>query len=115
MATFIVSDKGQVVIPAARRQRLGIDLGTRLDFGLQGDTMRVSPVRGVKRTRPEDGYGVLRCDQPGERRLSDFDVATARRGSDDDRLVLHPRLAPRVPQCKTPLSLLVTRSEARGH
>ena len=30
-------------------------------------------------------YGMLRCDQPGERRLSDFDVAVAMRGETHDR------------------------------
>jgi antitoxin PrlF len=101
MATVTVSDKGPVVIPTAIRQRLGIEPGTRLDSELEVDTIRVSPVRGVKRTRPEDGYGMLRCDQPGERRLSDFAVATARRGSGNDRLVLHARLAPQELQCET--------------
>lgn len=85
MATVTVSDKGQVVIPAAIRHRLGIEPGTKLDFELEGDTIRVRPLRAISRTRPEDGYGLLRCDQPGERRLAEFDVATAMRGSGDDR------------------------------
>ena len=65
MATVTVSDKGQVVIPAAIRHRLGIEPGTKLDFELEGDTIRVRPLRAISRTRPEDGYGLLRCDQPG--------------------------------------------------
>ena len=85
MSTVTVSDKGQVVIPAAIRQRPGIEPGTKLNFELEGDTIRVRPLRGLKQTRPEDGYGMLKCDQPGERRLADFDVATAMRGSGDDR------------------------------
>ena len=85
MSTVTVSDKGQVVIPAAIRHRLGISPGTKLDFELEGDTIRVRPLRAVRRTRPEDGYGMLKCDQPGERRLADFDVATAMRSSGDDR------------------------------
>lgn len=84
MPTVTVSDKGQVVIPAAIRHRLGIEPGTKLDFELEGDSIRVRPVRAIKRTRPEEGYGMFRCDQPGERRLSDFDVATAMRDSGDD-------------------------------
>jgi AbrB family looped-hinge helix DNA binding protein len=85
MASVTVSDKGQVVIPAGIRRRLGIEPGTRLDFELEGDSIRVRPVRAIRRTRPEDGYGLLKCDQPGERRLAEFDVATAMRHAGRDR------------------------------
>jgi len=85
MSTVTVSDKGQVVIPAAIRRRLGIAPGTRLDFELEGDSIRVRPLRTIKRTQAADGYGMLTCDQPGERRLADFDVATAMRDATDDR------------------------------
>jgi AbrB family looped-hinge helix DNA binding protein len=74
-----------VVIPAVIRQRLGIVPGTKLDFELEGDSIRIRPLRPIKPTRPDDGYGLLICDQPGERRLSDFDVAAAMRGERDDR------------------------------
>ncbi len=84
MSTVTVSDKGQVVIPAAIRHRLGIEPGTKLDFELEGDSIRVRPLRSIQRTRPEDGYGMLKCDQPGPRRLGDFDVAEAMRGIGDD-------------------------------
>lgn len=85
MPSATVSDKGQVVIPAAIRHRLGIEPGTKLDFELEGDTIRVRPLRAVQRTRPEEGYGMLRCDRPGARCLADFDVAAAMRDTDDDR------------------------------
>jgi hypothetical protein len=52
---------------------------------LEGDSIRVRPLRTIKRTQVDDGYGMLRCDQSGERRLADFDVATAMRGGTDDR------------------------------
>jgi antitoxin PrlF len=84
MSTVTVSDKGQVVIPATIRHRLGIEPGTKLDLELEGDTIRVRALRAIKRTRPEDGYGMLKCDQPGERRLADFDVAAAMREVEDD-------------------------------
>lgn len=84
MPTVSVSDNGQVVIPAAIRHRLGIEPGTQLDFELEGDSIRVRLIRSIKRARPEDGYGMLRCDRPGERHLADFDVAEAMRGTGDD-------------------------------
>lgn len=78
MATVTVSDKGQVVIPAAIRRRLGTVPGTRLEFGEEGAELRVR----VERTRPEptvaEGYGMLRHDGPAHR-LSDFDVAASMR------------------------------------
>jgi AbrB family looped-hinge helix DNA binding protein len=77
MRTVTVSDKGQVVIPAEIRRQLGITPGCQLDFSLEGETIRVAVKRRIKPTRPEDGYGMLVCKQPGKRRLSDFDVATA--------------------------------------
>ena len=83
MASVTVSEKGQVVIPAGIRRRLGIEPGSKLDFELEGDSIRVRPIRTIRRTRPEDGYGMLKCDQPGERHLGDFDVATAMRGIRD--------------------------------
>lgn len=59
MAIVTVSDKGQVVIPAAMRRRLGIVPGTRLEFSEEGSELRVR----VERTRPEstveEGYGML--------------------------------------------------------
>ena len=85
MSTVTVSDKGQVIIPAAIRRRLGIGPGTKLDFALEGNSIRVRPLRAIKPTQAADGYGMLTCDQPGERRLTDFDVATAMRRATDDR------------------------------
>jgi AbrB family looped-hinge helix DNA binding protein len=84
MSTVTVSDKGQVVIPAEICRRLGISPGCQLEFSVEGDTMRMAVKRHFPMTRPEDGYGLLVCQQPGERRLSDFDVARAMRAAADD-------------------------------
>jgi AbrB family looped-hinge helix DNA binding protein len=84
MATVTVSEKGQVVIPAEIRRRLGIVPGCQLDFTLEGSTIRVEIKRQIQPTRPEDGYGMLVCKKPGERRLADFDVADAMREAADD-------------------------------
>lgn len=84
MATVTVSDKGQVVIPAAIRRHLGIAPGSQLDFELVGDAIQVRQVKRAKPTRPEDGYGMLVCRKPGPRSLLDFDVAAAMRLDDGD-------------------------------
>ncbi len=75
MTTVTVSKKGQIVIPADIRRRLGIVPGCQLDFTLEGNTVRIKVRRPIKPTIPEDGYGMLICNKPGERRLADFDVA----------------------------------------
>ena len=85
MSTVTVSDKGQVVIPAGIRRRLGIAPGSKLDFELEGGTIRIRLCKSIPPSRAEDGFGLLRCDLPGERRLEDFDVAAAMRDQDDDR------------------------------
>lgn len=85
MSTVAVSEKGQVVIPAAIRRQLGITPGCQLDFSLEGHTLRVELKRRVRPSRSEDGYGMLVCTQPGERRLADFDVDRAMRDAADDR------------------------------
>lgn len=85
MPTVTVSDTGQVVIPAAIRRRLGLVAGSRLAFELEGDSIRVRPLKSIPSARAEDGYGMLRCDLPGERHLADFDVAEAMRAEGDDR------------------------------
>ena len=72
MPTVTVSEKGQVVIPADMRRRLGITPGCQLDFSLEGNSMRVEVRRRIQPTRLEDGYGLLVCNKPGERCLSDF-------------------------------------------
>jgi antitoxin PrlF len=85
MPTVTVSDKGQVVIPAAIRRRLGLVPGSKLDFEMEGDSIRVRPLKSIPTSQAEHGYGMLRCDLAGERRLADFDVAEAMRGEEDDR------------------------------
>jgi antitoxin PrlF len=84
MPTVTVSDKGQVVIPAAIRRRLGLGPCSKLDFELEGDSIRVRPLKSIPPSRTEDGYGLLRCELPGKRRLADFDVARAMRSQNDD-------------------------------
>jgi AbrB family looped-hinge helix DNA binding protein len=81
MSTVTVSEKGQVVIPAVIRRKLGIQPGCQLDFVLEGNSIRVELKRAIQTTRPEDGFGMLVCHKPGDRHLEEFDVAAAMRKS----------------------------------
>jgi antitoxin PrlF len=85
MQTVTVSETGQVLIPPEIRRQLGIMPGCELDFSLEGNTIRLELKRPIKPTRPENGYGMLVCTKPGERRLSEFDIAEAMREAADDR------------------------------
>ncbi len=84
MQTAIVTDQGQVLIPAEIRQQLGITPGSRLHFIIDGNTIRVVQA-AIKTSFPEDGYGMLVCAKPGERHLSDFDIAQAMLENENDR------------------------------
>lgn len=80
MTTVTVSDKGQVVIPAAIRRGLGIKAGTELEFELEGSEIRVSVRHAVPVASIDDGYGMLRAKPSGKpRKLEDFDAADAMR------------------------------------
>ncbi len=77
MLASTVSDKGQVVIPAAFRRMLGIKAGTALDFELEGSSLRVSLRHEVASTAIDEGYGMLVAKSKAPRKLADFDVASA--------------------------------------
>jgi AbrB family looped-hinge helix DNA binding protein len=86
MPTVTVSDKGQVVIPAEIRRRLGITRGCQLEFRLEGNVICAELRRRTAPSHPDEGYGMLVCVRPGERRLADFNAARAMREAEDDRL-----------------------------
>ncbi|MCF8210297.1 MAG: AbrB/MazE/SpoVT family DNA-binding domain-containing protein [Rhodoferax sp.] len=79
MQTMTVSEKGEVVIPVQIRRQLGIAPGCQLDFSLEGQVIRVAVNRPMVPTTPQEGFGMLVCKEPGQRRLADFDVAKAMR------------------------------------
>jgi len=85
MHTVTVSEKGQVVIPVQIRRRLGIATGCQLSFSVEGQVIHAAVKRQMVPTTPQDGFGMLVCKKPGQRRLMDFDVAMAMREADDDR------------------------------
>lgn len=79
MSTVTVSSKGQVVIPAAIRHRLGIAPGSVLEFVEEGDgVLRVIVRRAIGESTLDEGYGMLRYEGTPHR-LSEFDVAQAMR------------------------------------
>ena len=82
MQTVTVSEQGQVVIPIDIRKQLGISAGSQLNLIVQDSGLRVEVKQHIQSTKPEDGYGMLVCKQPGERHLSEFDVAQAMRESE---------------------------------
>jgi AbrB family looped-hinge helix DNA binding protein len=49
--TSRVGPKGQVVIPKAMREQLGIMPGDEVDFALEGEAVRVEPLRGSSSLR----------------------------------------------------------------
>ena len=80
MPVVTVSEKGQVVIPAAIRRGLGIKPGTELDFELEGASIRVSLRQSVTPASIDSGYGMLRAKPAAiPRKLADFDAADALR------------------------------------
>jgi antitoxin PrlF len=85
MPTVTVSDKGQVVIPAAIRKRLGITPGSQLTFTLEGNTIRVEVKRNQTATTIDEGFGLLVCPPGSPRRLQDFDVAQAMQEDNHER------------------------------
>jgi len=77
MQTATVSEQGQVIIPIDIRKQLGITPGCQLSFIPEGTGLRVEIRQRIQPTQPENGYGLLVCKEPGERHLSEFDVAEA--------------------------------------
>ena len=87
MSVLVVSSKGQVVLPAAVRRRLGLSAGARLEVSEVADGVNLRVVRSVPRTDVASVAGMLKPKAGGgSRRLEDFDPATMlRRGRAGDR------------------------------
>jgi AbrB family looped-hinge helix DNA binding protein len=68
-----VTSKGQVTIPKALRQRLGIRQGSRIEFSLVGDHV-VMRVRSSPSSESSSGFGMLKSRRPPV--PADFDPAT---------------------------------------
>ena len=72
MVTVTVSSKGQVVLPARVRARLGLNPGARLELHDEPDGVRLKVVRAVPRTRLAELAGMVTAKPSGKpRRLAE--------------------------------------------
>lgn len=77
MSTLLVSSKGQIVLPAAVRRRLGLAAGARLEVLEEADGLRLRVVRSVPQVDVRGLAGMLKAPARGvPRRLERFDPAT---------------------------------------
>jgi AbrB family looped-hinge helix DNA binding protein len=77
MTTVVVSSKGQIVLPADLRRRLGLGAGTRLELSEEPDGLRLQVTRKVPEATVSDLAGMVKAPPRGTpRRLEDFDPAS---------------------------------------
>jgi len=77
MPFVTMSSKGQVVLPAPLRHRLGFDAGAKIQIVEEPDGIRLTVVRPVARVDFAKVAGMVTAGSNGKpRRLADFDAAT---------------------------------------
>ncbi len=77
MSTLLVSSKGQIVLPAALRRRLGMGAGARLEVLEEADGLKLRVVRAVATADMAGMAGMVKAPSRGvARRLEDFDPAS---------------------------------------
>jgi AbrB family looped-hinge helix DNA binding protein len=77
MSTLLVSSKGQIVLPAAIRRRLGLGPGARLEVLEEPDGVRLRVVRSVVPSDVRAMAGMIKAPARGvPRRLADFDAGS---------------------------------------
>lgn len=86
MSTLLVSSKGQIVLPAALRRRLGMGPGARIEVLEEPDGLKLRVVRPVATADTAKMAGMVKAPARGvPRRLEDFDPASlltrSRRGT----------------------------------
>ena len=85
MSTLLVSSKGQIVLPAALRRRLGMGPGARIEVLEEADGLKLRVVRPVSPVDLTGLAGMVKAPARGApRHLEDFDpaslLARSRRG-----------------------------------
>ncbi|MCK6420828.1 MAG: AbrB/MazE/SpoVT family DNA-binding domain-containing protein [Burkholderiaceae bacterium] len=77
MPTILVSTKGQVVLPAELRRRLGMGAGARIEVLEESDGLKLRVVRPVATVDLTSMAGMVKAPARGTpRRLEDFDPAS---------------------------------------
>ena len=77
MSTLLVSSKGQIVLPAAIRRRLGLGPGSRLEVLEEVDGLKLRVARSVPSADLNALAGLVQAPVRGvPRRLQDFDPAS---------------------------------------
>ena len=77
MSTLVVSSKGQIVLPAALRRRLGMGAGARIEVLEEADGLKLRLVRSVATSEVTVLAGMVTATKRGApRRLEDFDPAS---------------------------------------
>ncbi len=72
-----MTSKGQVTVPKAVRQRLGLRQGSRVAFVIEGDHAVLRPAV-PQRAMPASGFGMVKVTGPAL--PPDFDVASLLQG-----------------------------------
>jgi AbrB family looped-hinge helix DNA binding protein len=77
MSTLLVSSKGQIVLPAALRRRLGMNAGARIQVIEEADGLTLRVIRSVATADLTGMAGMVKAPARGvPRRLEDFDPAS---------------------------------------
>ncbi|MBL0148568.1 MAG: AbrB/MazE/SpoVT family DNA-binding domain-containing protein [Ideonella sp.] len=77
MSTLTVSSKGQIVLPAAMRRRLGMGAGARIEALEESDGLKLRVIRPVVTADLTGMAGMVKATTRGTpRRLEDFDPAS---------------------------------------
>ena len=77
MPTLLVSSKGQIVLPAALRRRLGMGAGARIEVLEEPDGLKLRVIRPVATADFKGMAGMVKAPARGvPRRLEDFDPAS---------------------------------------
>lgn len=77
MSTLLVSSKGQIVLPAELRRRLGMGAGARIEVLEESDGLKLRVVRPVATVDVARMAGMVKAPARGvRRRLEDFDPAS---------------------------------------
>ena len=77
MSTLLVSSKGQIVLPAALRRRLGMGAGARIEVLEESDGLKLRVLRSVAPANLAGMAGMVKALARGvPRRLEDFNPAS---------------------------------------